>query len=1264
MTNIKTGILFILLLINSIAIAQTCIPGTAAYATGGKSVYKDQVLWLTWGGGTTTGTHGLSLSLGSKSNSTFVLANEQMCFECEIASINRISGTTNLKSYAPGDWDGDSLDDLYNIGGIGKVKGGKTNNDNKLVNGISYTSGTINFVLTCSAKLSGKPYKIKGLVMGDAESLNSGNLEFLKASGKGEWQVVEMNKIDGGGAYDISKVNKVDDQQEISFLRGNNKGSAAVSFLSFNENSYTSDGKVNIDFTIKGEGTTAIAIGLLVPNADGGDAPQSYGEVYHLIKDVNITSDGIPSNGTIVNANTQGFTPGKIIPPADLFLGSIGPDAERAMIFSNDALGDQKSGDNPNEEDAWPLDKKVIYNILPGSTIEIDVPYVSTGVTTMAGWIDFNRNGIFDASEHAVITFNGTGKSTARLSWTVPADFIKGKTFARLRISTVTSDLVTATGIAADGEVEDHELYIDDPKFTISKTSNAVNNIWNIQDLNKKYIISVKNIATVNSYGTVKVLDHLPLGITPNWQGTYQSNGWNLTYKGQDIIATTTNVINSNQTVTFEIPVIVDAQLTSKRYINYASVGGGGDNDYPEPINPIQCAGSTAGSCTSYAVQVIRSIEAVDDVYGIVLPNQSLKSILENDLLNKNQIFDPSKVSIKYDVTSNANKVLIAADGSLIIKPDVAPGVYKFEYSICEVNAVPDNCASAFVSFEVVAVPKTVGTTVYTLPNTPVTSAITITPGSGTITSVIIPVTPPDIVITINPDGTFTATPGSSYEGGAVIEVDYVVTDSNGFTTTSKITIIITEDPSLALVKKANLKQLVAIASKSEEVEYSFEVTNTGNVTLNNVTVSDKMLSTTPIVVTPSTLKPREIGYASYILPVTLAHYNAGGITNSATANGVSPKGTIVSDISGTSLTNNDPTIINLGQQSDITLLKTSIFTDENNNGFAELGETVTYTFITTNTGNVTLTNVNLSDSFLNITNKAFSPSVLNPGESATMQIKYSITQKDIDLGLIVNTAEVEAYDPNGDLVFDISGTTQENDIPTETVLQSEPGISILKTATFLDDNKDGAAQIGETIAYNFSVKNTGAVTLYNIEVTDNLPGLVLKGNPILKLEPGEINTTNYTATYQLTLQDLNNREVKNQARVSGKTSQGATVIDDSDGSSYSENAPTITYVNGCSIEVFNALTPDGDGKNDFFYIQGIECYPDNTVEIYNRWGVLVFRASGYNNQDKAFKGYSDGRATMNRSDMLPVGTYFYILNLTDFNKKSHKVQGYLYLNR
>ena len=66
---------------------------------------------------------------------------------------------------------------------------------------------------------------------------------------------------------------------------------------------------------------------------------------------------------------------------------------------------------------------------------------------------------------------------------------------------------------------------------------------------------------------------------------------------------------------------------------------------------------------------------------------------------------------------------------------------------------------------------------------------------------------------------------------------------------------------------------------------------------------------------------------------------------------------------------------------------------------------------------------------------------------------------------------------------------------------------------------------------------------------------------------------------------------------------------------------------------------------NERFYIRGIECYPDNTVQIFNRWGVLVFERDHYNNNDIVFKGFSEGRTTVKESNGLPEGTYYYIIN-------------------
>ncbi|WP_131801195.1 gliding motility-associated C-terminal domain-containing protein, partial [Flavobacterium johnsoniae] len=107
------------------------------------------------------------------------------------------------------------------------------------------------------------------------------------------------------------------------------------------------------------------------------------------------------------------------------------------------------------------------------------------------------------------------------------------------------------------------------------------------------------------------------------------------------------------------------------------------------------------------------------------------------------------------------------------------------------------------------------------------------------------------------------------------------------------------------------------------------------------------------------------------------------------------------------------------------------------------------------------------------------------------------------------------------------------------------------------------------------------------------------------------------------------------------------------------------------NIQVHNAFSPNGDGKNDVFVIDGIDdltCYPENTVEIYNRWGILVFETNNYNNASNAFDGNSRGRTTVKQSDGLPTGTYFYIVTYKslDGNNVIHtnKQEGYLYLSK
>ncbi|WP_320814687.1 gliding motility-associated C-terminal domain-containing protein [Flavobacterium sp.] len=101
-----------------------------------------------------------------------------------------------------------------------------------------------------------------------------------------------------------------------------------------------------------------------------------------------------------------------------------------------------------------------------------------------------------------------------------------------------------------------------------------------------------------------------------------------------------------------------------------------------------------------------------------------------------------------------------------------------------------------------------------------------------------------------------------------------------------------------------------------------------------------------------------------------------------------------------------------------------------------------------------------------------------------------------------------------------------------------------------------------------------------------------------------------------------------------------------------------------CDIVVYNAVSPNNDGLNDFFLIDGIDCYPNNTVEIYNKWGILIYETRGYDNNFKAFRGQSEGRSTLNKNEGVPDGTYYYILKYVDEENKTHDKAGYLYVSK
>lgn len=614
----------------------------AAYATGGSSPYRDQVLWLTWGGGV-NGAHNQPLGNGSSTRASIdIIDGGALEVECTLSDVTLVNtGSNVLRSYRPGNWSGDALDDLYHITGPGGA--------NTLISGISITSGIARFRVTCSATLAGTPYELKGLVMADAESINTG-AEYVQASAQGTWNVVEMTKV-GSGTYTARKTN-AGGSQTIRFGPGTDAGTAAVTFLAFNATAYTgSNRQVSMDFDIRGGGTTAISIGLLVPFADFGDAQARYGSAMHVINSMNFLPDNV-GVGTNVNLNHPTYAPGGLAPSDIDYLGSIGPDTEKGPRFSEDASGDDNHPlSDSAEEDAWPPDHAVTI-LQVGETLVETVP--CTGSGWVAGWIDFNRNGSLEALERSQVTQCVGGGAT--LSWQIPSSLSPGGSVVRLRYAPLQSEVQSPTGVAySGGEVEDHPITILAPELAISKQAlnTSAAGTWEVGQPDAAYALVVRNAsATVPTSreglaaAPITVIDALPAGIVPAWEGPLPvSDGglaWTCSAAASRVTCETGDILAAQATSTITLPVSITVAALGEARTNHASVGGGRDPfnaGAPFPPGPdcddaTHCARATTTIVPAQADLWVRKSNGIDAalpgsdvVYAIVVGNNGPASV-------------------------------------------------------------------------------------------------------------------------------------------------------------------------------------------------------------------------------------------------------------------------------------------------------------------------------------------------------------------------------------------------------------------------------------------------------------------------------------------------------------------------------------------------------------------------------------------------------------------------------------------------------------
>ncbi len=354
-------------------------------------------------------------------------------------------------------------------------------------------------------------------------------------------------------------------------------------------------------------------------------------------------------------------------------------------------------------------------------------------------------------------------------------------------------------------------------------------------------------------------------------------------------------------------------------------------------------------------------------------------------------------------------------------------------------------------------------------------------------------------------------------------------------------------------------------ASVGDIVTYQFAVTNTGNVTLNNVSMTDPNATFTPVK-TIAALAPGATDTTTFVAThaLTAADITAGQVSNQATAAAKTPKLVNVTALSDDNdLIGHDPTIV---KWSAIALIKTvTEVKDENNNGFTDAGDTIHYAFKVINTGKFTLNNIVVTDPTLPaiISGAPLNGLLAGASDSTHFTGVYTITQADVNLGHVDNTAHVEGTDTNNVKVVDNSDPgVPTADAPTITPIPPHPVLALIKTQKLIEDkNNNGLTDAGDVINYSFRVKNVGNLPFTTVNIIDLLPGAVMNGAALTNFAPNAEDSTTFTAKYTITSTDVKLGSVSNQAKATGLLASGGVTTDISDNSDLTKDGPTVTPI-------------------------------------------------------------------------------------------------------
>jgi hypothetical protein len=197
---------------------------------------------------------------------------------------------------------------------------------------------------------------------------------------------------------------------------------------------------------------------------------------------------------------------------------------------------------------------------------------------------------------------------------------------------------------------------------------------------------------------------------------------------------------------------------------------------------------------------------------------------------------------------------------------------------------------------------------------------------------------------------------------------------------------------------------------------------------------------------------------------------------------------------------------------------------------FTAPGQGILYRFLVTNTGNVTLTSVGLSDNTVGAAHLSCPIAVLAPAANETCTGSYTTTQADVDAGSLTSSATALGTPPTG------SAVTSPPSALTLTGPPSAPAITVTTASS-----RSSFTAPGQGIFYRYVVTNHGNVTLTSVGLSDNKVGGADLKCPVAALAPGANETC--TGTYTTTFADVLSHSVVSSAVAQGTPPRAATPI-------------------------------------------------------------------------------------------------------------------------